>query len=70
MDYYEIFTAVLGMAVAIGYINHRFIKLQTTIAMTLGALVISFSLIIIGTLGMPGLERHAINVLVRIANEE
>lgn len=54
------------VAVMIGYINHRFIKLQTTTAITLGALIISFVLIIIGQFGFQGLENKTTLMLSKI----
>jgi CPA1 family monovalent cation:H+ antiporter len=64
MDFYTIASIVLTLAVIIGYINHRFVGLQATIAITIGALIISFGLIIIGEFGLTGIE-HDVEVMLR-----
>jgi monovalent cation:H+ antiporter, CPA1 family len=42
---------IISLAVLIGYFNHRFIRLQSTIAIMAGALVVSIILIIVGSQG-------------------
>lgn len=66
MNFYTIASSILTIAIIIGYINHRFIKMQTTTAITIGALIISFALIIIGMFGFTGLEHNVTNMLHQI----
>ena len=67
MNFYTIITCVLSVAIIIGYINHRFIKMETTTAIMLGSLIISSLLIVIGKFGFPGLEIHVSKVLSQIS---
>ena len=46
MQYYDIATIVILFAVVIHYLNERLLKIQATIAITIGALVIALVLII------------------------
>ena len=64
MSFYTIASIVLTIAILIGYLNHRFIKIQTTTAIMLGSLIISFVLIIVGMLGFRELE-HEVEVILR-----
>lgn len=66
MALYDIFTILLTLAVAIGYINHRFVKIQPTIAITSGALLISLCLIFLRQLGFTHSEEHAARMLMAI----
>ncbi len=66
MDFYTIASIVLTIAVIIGYINYRFVKLQATIAITIGALIISSVLILIGEFGFTGIEHNVEMVLRQI----
>ncbi len=66
MNFYAIFSGILMVAVIIGYLNHRFVKVQTTIAITLGALVFSFILIVIGQFGFTTLEHNLTVILSKI----
>ena len=66
MSFYAIFSGILMVAVIIGYLNHRFVKVQTTIAITLGALIFSFILIVIGQFGFTTLEHNLTVILSKI----
>lgn len=50
MNLYTLASLLMTLAVMIGYINHRFIKLQPTIAIMSGSLFISLMLIVVSTL--------------------
>ena len=66
MTLYTLGSIVLTIAVLIGYINHRFIKMQTTIAIMSGSLVFSLILIIIGQFGFVQIEAHVTTMLGKI----
>lgn len=67
MNIYAIFCIILTLAVLIGYINHRFIKIHTTIAITIGALILSLLLIITAELGLISIEDHVTTLLQKIS---
>lgn len=58
MDLIQTFAALITLAALFSYINHRFIKLPTTIGLLVISLVLSVSLIALGKLGLP-LEGYA-----------
>lgn len=64
MNFYTIASIILTIAVLIGYLNFRFVKMQPTTAITLGSLIISFILIIIGEFGFKGLEKN-VEIMLR-----
>ncbi|MCK4607871.1 MAG: sodium:proton antiporter [Gammaproteobacteria bacterium] len=66
MSFYTITSIVLTIAVLIGYLNCRFIKMQPTVAITMGSLILSFVLILIGELGFHGLEYSVREMLRQI----
>jgi monovalent cation:H+ antiporter, CPA1 family len=51
MNTYAIIAFMLTLATALAYINHRFIKMQPTIAIMAGSLLLSLTLIIMGSFG-------------------
>ncbi len=51
MSTYAIIAFLLNLATALAYINHRFIKMQPTIAIMAGSLLLSLTLIIMGSFG-------------------
>jgi CPA1 family monovalent cation:H+ antiporter len=55
---YTIFAWLITFAVAIAYINYRFIKLQTSIALMLGSLCLSVVAILISNFGINSLHYH------------
>lgn len=61
---YNIASIILTVAVMATYVNHRYIKLQTTIAIMASSLVISLVLIIIGQFGTFDIE-HQISATLR-----
>ncbi|MBN2689312.1 MAG: sodium:proton antiporter [Gammaproteobacteria bacterium] len=63
---YNLISAILVAAVIIGYINHRFLKLHTTVAVTGGALLISLAIVAIGKLGGINFEHHLESMLRNI----
>ncbi|PWR00084.1 cation:proton antiporter [Leucothrix pacifica] len=58
MDLIQTFAALITLAALFSYINHRFIKLPTTIGLLVISLVLSLALIALGKLGVP-LEGYA-----------
>ncbi len=56
MTEYQIIAFMLTLAVAISYINHRFIKMQSTIAIMFGSIIISICLLILATFGVSAAE--------------
>lgn len=65
MSVFEIIALLLTIAAVFSYMNHRFIKLPTTIGLMLIALVLSVGLIIAGHFGLP-LEAKAERVIESI----
>ena len=60
MNIYTIFCIILTLATLIGYINHRFIKTQTTIAITIGAIILSILFIVIAKMGLIVTEDYSV----------
>ena len=59
MDFIHITAAVLSLAAAFSYINHRFIGLPTTIGVMLIALALSGGLLLSGHLGLGNVRERA-----------
>ncbi|WP_455367134.1 cation:proton antiporter [Kaarinaea lacus] len=57
---------LVTLAAIFGYINHRYIRLPTTIGLMLIALVMSLILIVMGYFGLTGIEQHAQEILSSI----
>lgn len=55
-DYLTIIYTLLSLAVVITYINHRYIRMQTTIAIMVASLLLSFVVILLGSVGYMGVE--------------
>lgn len=66
MELYEIMTMVITMAVAVAYLNHRYIGMPTTIGIMLGALLFSLILLIAANLGFNTFEHKLEETLGRI----
>ena len=64
MDTYSIIAFMLTLATAIAYVNHRYIKMQPTIAIMSGSLLLSFSLIIMGSFGYGIQAYEKISILI------
>ncbi|MGB1310288.1 MAG: cation:proton antiporter [Leucothrix sp.] len=58
MDLIQTFAALISLAALFSYVNHRFIKLPTTIGLLLISLLLSLALIGLGKFGFP-LESYA-----------
>lgn len=58
MDLYRIAAVILTFAVAATYVNHRYIKVQTTIAIMASSLLLSLILIIFGQFGLTQLDKE------------
>jgi monovalent cation:H+ antiporter, CPA1 family len=71
MNFYAIASFILTMAILIAFVNHRFIKMQTTIAMMSASLLLSLLLIILSNFGFYSILKQEItHTLVRINFEE
>ena len=65
MDLIQTFAALISLAALFSYINHRFIKLPTTIGLLVISLLLSLSLIGLGKFGFP-LESYAKVLLAEV----
>jgi len=65
MSAYTIASIIITLAVLFGFINHRFIRLQSTIAIMAGALFLSLILLVLQNLGITDLTQHTRNMLIR-----
>jgi CPA1 family monovalent cation:H+ antiporter len=65
MDLIQTLAALISLAALFSYINHRFIKLPTTIGLLVISLLLSLSLIGLGKLGVP-LESYAVALLEEV----
>lgn len=59
MDYYVLGSITLTVAVLIAYINHRFIRLQATIALMIASLLISLALVFLQHMGITNVGLQA-----------
>ena len=66
MDVYTLSSIVVTLAVAVAYINHRYINIPTTIAVMSSALLISLSLLLLDYLGVHHLSQTAAHLLAPI----
>jgi len=66
MNIYTLVSALMTLAVIIAYINHRFIRMQPTIAIMSGSLLLSLLLIIVGQFGFKPLEIQIATLLNKI----
>jgi CPA1 family monovalent cation:H+ antiporter len=62
----ELISFMITLAVIMAYLNHRFFRLQTTTAITLGSSLFSLILIATGHLGFHSLEKTVSNLLQQI----
>jgi len=65
MTPYALASVILTLAVLIGYINHRYIKMQSTIAIMVGSLLLSFVFILIQYLGIADIADATKNLLIQ-----
>src|SRR5262245_22004613 len=65
MDVFQISAALLSIAAVLSYVNHRFLKLPTTIGLMLSAMASSLMLVAIGEL-FPGVEARAKSALAGV----
>jgi len=66
MDIYTLASIIMTLAVMIGYLNYRFVKMPTTIAIMTSSLLLSLTLIIIGQFGFTHFEQHVSSVISKI----
>ncbi len=65
VDAYNLAAIILTLAVLIGYLNHLFIKLQPTIAIMSGALILCLVLLVFEQLGFSHLKSNTSELLLR-----
>jgi CPA1 family monovalent cation:H+ antiporter len=65
MELFNIIAILITLSALFGYINHRFIKLPTTIGLMLISILMSLALIVLGHLGL-GIERQWMSVMDRV----
>ena len=65
-SFYTCASIILTLSTAISYINHRFIKMPSSIAIVSGALLLSLGLIITGKLGMSSIQTEVTRLLYNI----
>ncbi|MBB71962.1 MAG: sodium:proton antiporter [Legionellales bacterium] len=66
MNFYHVVFIILSCAIMVGYLNHRYIKMPTTIAVMGSSLLVSLFLIISGQMGLHGAGRGLSNMLISI----
>lgn len=66
INLYACASGILTLATAISYINHRFIKMPSSIAIVSGALLLSLGLTLAGRLGMSSIQSDATLLLDKI----
>ncbi|MBA2654672.1 MAG: sodium:proton antiporter [Gammaproteobacteria bacterium] len=66
MDLYSIASFILTLAIFVAYINHRFIKMQTTIAIMMASMLISLVLIIFTHVGLYSFPQTTIQLITHI----
>jgi monovalent cation:H+ antiporter, CPA1 family len=70
MDIYQILSLVFTLAIFIAFINHRFIKMPSTIAIMVSSLILSFLLMIGSDFGLYALKQSVSRTLVHINFEK
>lgn len=65
MDTYTTAAAILTLAVFIGYINHQFIRLQSTIAIMSGAILLSLILLVLQHLGLSNIAQQTKTLVIK-----
>jgi len=65
LDLFQIIATLLTVAALFSYLNHRFLRLPSTIGLMLIGLVFSLALIAVGN-ALPGVERTAVRLLEEI----
>ena len=70
MSLYQSLCILAAMAFAIAFLNQYIMRMQTTIAITSGALLLSLVLLVLGKTVWPGLQDFAITMLGNINFEE
>jgi CPA1 family monovalent cation:H+ antiporter len=70
MSFYQSLCILAAMAFAIAFMNQYIIRMQTTIAITSGALLLSLLMLVMGKTLWPGLQEFAITLLSNIDFEE
>ena len=65
MDLFQIIATLLTVAALFSYLNHRFLRLPSTIGLMLIGLAFSLALIAVGN-AFPGVERTAVRLLEKI----
>jgi CPA1 family monovalent cation:H+ antiporter len=63
MDLFNIISILITLSALLAYVNHRFVRLPTTIGLMLISIVLSLGLLAIGRLGQPALLRHGMELV-------
>ena len=66
MDVFNLFAIIITLAVVIGYLNYRFVKMQTTIAIMMGSFIMSFALLVAKYFGWTNLGGYFDHILKNI----
>jgi monovalent cation:H+ antiporter, CPA1 family len=66
MSTFSVVAVLVSLAAFFSYVNHRWLRLPTTIGLMLIALVLSLALVALGRLGLAGVEPYARNLLARV----
>lgn len=66
MSYYQSLCILSALAITIAFLNPYLMKMQTTIAITTGALAISILMLVVGKTMWPELEQFAVDLLTNI----
>ncbi len=66
MDTYQVLSILSALGIIIAFLNQYVMRMQTTIAITSGALAISILMLVVGKTFWPQLEMIAVNLLGRI----
>ena len=65
IDGYTLTAIVLSLAMLLGYLNHRFLQLQSTIAIMAGSMLVSLLLIVLQHSGLTDITTHLRRLLIR-----
>ncbi len=66
MTIYDLLSIILTLTALIGYINVRYLKLHTTIAIMMGSLILSLAVLIIGQFGFTHIEHDFYEQFARL----
>ena len=70
MNYYNYFAIVISLSVLLGYLNNRYVRMQTTVAIMAGSLLISLLIILLGTFDIISVKPFATYLVKEFDFEE